>query len=70
MAAKIKLKRTAPKWRLTSNDDFYTLLLYGTIDPHKFLYAKQAKEVDKALKLLYAFDVAMTSWSNKNAKDK
>jgi len=67
---KIKLKRTAPKWRLTCRDDFYTLLLYGTIDPSKFLYAKQAKEVDKALKLLYAFDVAMTSWSNKNAKDK
>jgi hypothetical protein len=67
---KLKLKLTAPKWRLTTTDDFYTLLLYGTIDPHKFLYARDAKEVDKAIKLLYAFEVAMTSWSNKNAKDK
>ena len=70
MAIRLKLKRTAPQWRLTRSDDFYTLLLYGTIDPSKFLYARDAKEIDKAIKLLYAFEVAMTSWSNKNAKDK
>ena len=69
MAAKIKLKRTAPKWRLKDGQDFYTLLLYGTIDPAKFLSAKLAKDIDKAVNLLYAFEVAMTAWSDKNEKD-
>jgi hypothetical protein len=69
VAAKIKLKRSAPPWRLDDTKDFYTLLLYGTIDPQKFLPPKTAKEVDKAINLLYAFEVAMTKWSDENEKD-
>jgi hypothetical protein len=66
---KLKLRRTAPQWQLAETGDFYSLLLYGAIDPHKFLYMRDAKEVDKAVKLLYAFEVAMTEWSDDNEKD-
>ena len=69
MVAKVKLIRTAPKRRLKDGQDFYTLLLYGTIDPAKFLPAKLAKDIDKAVNLLYAFEVAMTAWSDKNEND-